>query len=67
MELLTTYAVSGFELAEKLPRGASLSFVRVVQALTDTFFCIRAGGDVEQALIDFGVLHDRCPFPFPFL
>src|ERR1700674_1713245 len=59
--MLTAYAMLGFELVEKLLRGPSFSFFRVLQALTDAFLCIDAGSDVEQALIGLGILHDgRC-------
>ena len=47
-----------FELVEKLRRRPDLSFFRVLQALTDAFRCIGAGGNVEQALIGFDLLHD---------
>src|SRR5216683_6615481 len=56
--MLTRYAMPGFELFEKLPCRPDLSFPRVLQPLTDAFFCVGAGGNVEQALISSGVLHD---------
>ena len=44
----------------KIPSRAE-SFLCVLQALTDAFLCIDAGGNVEQALKGFGMLHDdRC-------
>src|SRR5260370_23967064 len=61
--MFTTYAMPGFELGEKLPHGPSLSFFRLVQALADAFLRISVGGNVEQALIGFGVLHDGRRLP----
>jgi hypothetical protein len=38
----------------------------VIQALTDIFHGVGTGRNVEQALIDFGILHDsRCFCPSP--
>jgi hypothetical protein len=36
------------ELVEKLPCRPEFSFFRVFKALTDSFLCIGAGGNVEQ-------------------
>ena len=59
--ILTRYAMLGFEIVEKLPRRPDLSFFRVLQPLTDAFLHIGVGGNVEQALVGFGILHDsRC-------
>jgi hypothetical protein len=35
----------------------------VVQPLTDALFRVGSGGNVEQALIGFCVLHNGCCFP----
>ena len=53
----------GFEVREKLPCRPNLPFPDILQALTDAFLCIGAGGDVEQALIGFGILYDGRGFP----
>src|SRR5271157_1294087 len=59
--MLTRYALLGFKLGEKFPRGPRSSFFHIFQTPTDAFLRIRAGGKVEQALIGFGILHDgRC-------
>ena len=51
----------GFEIVEKLSRRPDLSFFRVRQPLTDAFLHIGMGGNIEQALVGFGILHDsRC-------
>jgi hypothetical protein len=49
----------GFELVEKLPGRSDPSLSGVVQSLSNTFLGVGAGGNVEQALIRFCVLHDR--------
>jgi hypothetical protein len=48
----------GFEVREKLPRRPDPALFHVLQTLTDAFLGIGAGGNVEQALIGCGVLHD---------
>jgi hypothetical protein len=53
----------GFELVEKLPRGPSLSFFRTLKALSDAFLGVGMGGNIEQSLIGFGILHDGGCFP----
>jgi hypothetical protein len=35
----------------------------IVQALTDTFLCIGARGDVQQALVGFCILNNGCCLP----
>jgi hypothetical protein len=48
-------------LVKDISRRASASVGYIIETLTDAFLCIGAGGNVEQALIGFGVLHDsRC-------
>jgi hypothetical protein len=54
----TRYAMCGFEPGEELFRVSSLSCLRLLQPLPDPFAGISAGGDIEQALTGFGVLHD---------
>jgi hypothetical protein len=56
---LTRYAIRGFKFREKLLGVAPSSSLGIVQALTDTFGCVGLGGNIEQALIGFGVLNDR--------
>ena len=51
-------------LVKYLPRRVSASVGYVIKPLTDAFLCIGAGGNVEQALIGFGVLHEAAAFPF---
>ena len=62
--MLTTYAMLGFELFEKFRRQPDLSFPRILQPLTDTFFCFDAGGNVELALIRLGSCTTAFAFPF---
>src|ERR1700732_2570411 len=38
--ILTRYAMRGFELVKKLPRGPCPSFFHILQALADTFLCV---------------------------
>src|SRR5215469_7685345 len=61
--ILTRYAMRGFELGEKLPRGPGLSFFRILQALPDTFLGVGTGGDIEKVLVSFSILHDGSCFP----
>src|SRR5205823_8106190 len=56
--MLTRYAMSRVELVEELPCRPEFPFFRVFKALTDSFFCIGADGNVEQMLISFCVLND---------
>ena|ERR1700682_2570312 len=46
--------------------GPNLSFFRILQSLADAFSLIDACGDVEQALVGFGILYDSRFFP-PYL
>ena len=46
--MLTRYAMRSFELDKKLSCRTEFSFFRVFKALTDSFLCIGAGGNVEQ-------------------
>ena len=51
----------GFEALEKLPRRPEFPLFRVVQSLPDALLGVGTGGDVKQALIRFGILHNgRC-------
>src|SRR3981189_887493 len=43
--------------------GAGAPVGHVIKPLADSLFRIRAGGDVEQALVSFGVLHDGGSLP----
>src|SRR6478609_6022689 len=61
--MLTRYAMGRVELIEKLPCRPEFSFFRVLKALTDSFLCIGAGGNVEQMLISFSVLNDGRGLP----
>jgi hypothetical protein len=53
----------GFEIIEELPCRPDLPLSDVLQSLADSFPRISLGRDIEQALISFGILHDRCRFP----
>jgi hypothetical protein len=52
-----------FKFGEKLPRWPRPSLFHILQSLPDAFLFIRAGCDVEQALIGFGVLHNGRSLP----
>ena len=41
--------------------GASVG--HIIEPLADSLFRIRAGGDVEQALVGFGVMHEGGSLP----
>jgi hypothetical protein len=56
-------AVPGFKLSEKLSGWPESSILYVFQALTDAFLGIGSRGNVEQALISLGVLHDSRGLP----
>src|SRR5580700_8749295 len=47
------------DVVKDLFGGPGASMGRVVEPLSDSFFRIRAGGNVEQALVRLGILHDR--------
>jgi hypothetical protein len=51
------------ELVEKLFCRSEFSFFRVFKALTDSFLCIGARGNVEQMLINFSVLNHGSGLP----
>jgi hypothetical protein len=56
--------MSGFEVREKLSRAPDPALFGVLQTLAGALLGIGTGGDVEQALVGFGVLHDgRRPPP----
>jgi hypothetical protein len=48
----------GFELAEESSCRPYFPFLRILQALPDTFLYVGARCNVEQSLIGFGVLHN---------
>src|ERR1035441_1886061 len=64
IELLSLHEIGWLGVspwAEELPRWTSASVGYIIQSLTDRFFFVRAGGNIEQALIGCHVLHDsRC-------
>jgi len=45
---LNDVAMLGFEFVEKFLCGPNLPFFRALQALTDAFLCIDAGGNAKQ-------------------
>jgi len=53
-----------FEVLENLPRRTDFALFYVLQTLTDALFSIGSCGNVKQALISFGVLHDGRSLPF---
>lgn len=48
---------------EDFARRSGASVRNIVQPLADVFFRVCAGGNVEQLLVGFGVLHDRNCLP----
>src|SRR5271155_2579328 len=54
----------GFELVEEFPYRPGSSFPGVFESLADSFSGISARSEVKQALIGFGVLHDRSRLAF---
>src|SRR5580704_2942988 len=52
------------DLVKYLFRRASTSLGHVIKPLTDTFFCLDTGRNIEQALIGLGILDDSRSFPF---
>src|SRR5579859_4513855 len=59
---LTRYGMVAPEHFERFACRTDAAFLHVVQALTDAFPGVRLRGDIEQALIGFGILHDRFGF-----
>src|SRR5580692_9713 len=57
MDNSTRYAITPAHLIENLAGGPSSAVSHVVQALPDCLVNIGAGGDIEQSLISFCVLH----------
>lgn len=53
----------GLEFVEELPGGPQPSLPGVLQALADALIRIGAGGDVEQALVGFRILHNSRGLP----
>jgi len=53
----------GFKFVEELPRGPCSSFFHILQTLADAFLRVGTGGNVKQALIGLGVLHDGRGLP----
>jgi hypothetical protein len=51
------------DIVKYLFGGTGAAVGHVIKSLADSFFRIRAGGDIEQALIGFGVLHDGRSLP----
>lgn len=45
------------ELGEEFPDGSHIASAGVFEALPDSFASVRLRGDVEQALIGFGILN----------
>jgi len=51
------------DIVKNLFGGSGASVNHVIKTLADSFLQIRAGGDVQQALVGFGILHDRRCLP----
>src|ERR1019366_10442457 len=56
--MLTRNAMLRLELGKKFPSGSSLPAARFFEPLADALVHIGLRGDVQQALIGLGVLHD---------
>jgi hypothetical protein len=52
------FCIFAANLVKDISRQASASVGYVIGLLTEAFLCIGSGGNVEQALIGFGVLHN---------
>jgi hypothetical protein len=57
------YALSAANLVDSFARRAGAAVRNIVQTLADEFFRICAGGNVEQPLVGFGILHDGGRLP----
>ena len=55
--------VLGFEFVKEFPGGPQPSFPGVLETLPDALFRIRAGRDIEQALVGFRILHNSRSLP----
>jgi hypothetical protein len=51
-------------LVECFTHGAGSAMGYIVQTLANSFLCISASGDVKQALIGLGILHNGRCLPF---
>jgi len=60
--ILTRYAILGFKFRKELFDVAAFPLLGLFQALADSLENLRAGADVEQALVSLGVLHNRRRF-----
>src|SRR6266480_2841574 len=56
---LTRYGMVAAEHLQSFTRGTHTTLLYVFEALPDSLKSIGLRGDVEQALIGFGILHDR--------
>jgi hypothetical protein len=54
----------GFEIREKLPCRANLPVFHVFESLANSFLHAGARGNIKEALIRLGVLHDGCCLAF---
>src|SRR5207249_10135258 len=60
---LTRYGMVAAEHFQSFTRRTHTTLLCVFEALSDALKRIGLCGDVEQALIGFGILHDRFRFP----
>src|ERR1700687_2381741 len=56
---LTRYGMVAPERFQSFTRRTHTTLLYILDALPDSLKCIGLRGDVEQALIGFGILHDR--------
>src|SRR5438552_6362999 len=56
---LTRYGMVSAEHLQSFTRGTHTTLLCVFDALPDALKCVGLRGHVEQALIGFGILHDR--------
>src|ERR1700745_49288 len=55
---LTRYRMVAAERVQSFTRGTHATLLYVFDTLPDSLKCVGLGGDVEQALIGFGILND---------
>src|SRR5271167_209566 len=60
---LTRYCMAAPEHFQRFARRTHATLFQVFEALADAFPCISLCGDIQKALIGFGILDDRFGFP----
>src|SRR5690349_18044409 len=56
--ILTRYAMPGLEIGYEFANRSPFSSAGLFQPLPDPFFGVRAGRDVQKALLGFGILYN---------